>query len=144
MDSYNNYINEFINSENPNKHLIVNAYVARDAINNLDSYDNRKKHLEKLGYTLEKINEYQTKKQTDYINKYIENFYLDNNNDEDINYNSIIVHYHNSFDYQNVQKKIELKLSRFNVLNNLLEISKHNNYDFYNALSIEELNFLGW
>ena len=68
---HNEQVQEFLNTVTPNKDTIVNAYVARDTIMGLDFDEMKQKQIRKLGYTLDKIDEYQVKKQEDYVVNYI-------------------------------------------------------------------------
>ena len=143
MDT-NQYVKEFLNSEDPSKELIVNAYVVRDKHYNIDSEETRFKHMKKLGYTLDQINEYQKRKQEEYVMNYMRTMYTQyqsENMNFETNFEDILQSYQNSIDYQIVQNTVNQRTERFNVLSALINSP---NYDFYNALTSEELYYLGW
>jgi len=138
------YIQEFLNSENPSKEVFVNAFVSRDNFYNIDTRETREKHLKKLGYTLEKINAYKARKQNEFVTNVFQTSYqnfLNENQNVPVNFDVIINSYQNSADYKLVENKVQKDLERFNTLSNLLDSS---NAEFYQALTIGELSYLGW
>lgn len=140
----NTYIQEFLNSNDPTHEIIVNAYRERDNLKNLNTRETREGHLLKLGYTLQKINEYRNRKQREFVTNYLERMYQDyesNSQNIQINFESIIEMYQNSNEYQIVENEVQNRISRFNILSNLLDTS---NEQFYNALTVDELVYLGW
>lgn len=146
MNNQNHNNNDIImNQPNLQREEIVNAYLERDIELNLDSPENRVKNLNKLGYTIEKINEYKNKKQQEYIMNYVANRYNEyiHNNFEIgyMNFGEIINNYENSQEYQRVEQRCNEKLQRYNVLSQYIDGT---NFDFYNALTRDELIYLGW
>jgi len=140
----NTYIQEFLNSNDPTHEIIVNAYRERDNLGNLNTRETREGHLLKLGYSLQKINEYRNRKQREFVTNYLERMYQDyesNSQNIQINFESIIEMYQNSNEYQIVENEVQNRISRFNILSNLLDTS---NEQFYNALTVDELVYLGW
>ncbi|ADO67126.1 hypothetical protein crov093 [Cafeteria roenbergensis virus] len=150
-------IYKFINTVNPSKEIIINAYVARDSIYNLDNINTRIKHLKKLGFTQKQINKYNSDKHQNYIHKYMNNIYYEHTHSDDFNFNpilndfnspnddcsfnSIIGQYQNSDEYKVLENQIQYRLNRLHHLSNYLNES---NKQFYQALTIEELIYLGW
>lgn len=132
-------------NNNQNRIEMINSYLQRDNEMNLDSNQNRLKKLKKLGYTLEQINKYQSDKQKEFVMNYVRNRYenyIENNFEIGyMNFNNIISDYENSQEYQRVLDIVNNRMDRFNVLSQYIGGT---NYDFYNALSYEELIYLGW
>lgn len=140
----NLHIQEFLNSENPNKDVIISAYVARDDFYNLESRETREKHIKKLGYTLDQINDYRSRKQDNYVKNYFDKMYQKYQSGDvniQINFDPVINQFQNSNEYKIIENQIGKKLERFNILSNLLDSS---NEQFYQALTVEELMYLGW
>lgn len=138
------YIQEYLNSENPTLEVIINAYLVRDHFYNLDNRETREKYLHKLGYIPELITKYKIEKQSDFVSNFILNHYrnyLNSNENYTIDFESIVNQYRNTPDYQLVQNKAHHDLERFNSLVNFLESS---NQQFYQELTIDELKYLGW
>lgn len=137
-------VKDFLTSEEPKKFLMVDAYCVRDEFMGLDNYENRIKHMKKLGYDLEVINNLKSNSQEKFINNEMKRLYgeyINNNVDVIINISELIEMYENSEEYVKMCDRIDFKINRYNFLKDKLET---NMYDFYNNLTEEELIYLGW
>ena len=139
---HNEQVQEFLTTAIPNKDTIVNAYVARDTIMELDFNEMKQKHIRKLGYTLDKIDEYQAKKQEEYvINNITQQYgeYIKDGNYNEINIEMIVNNYKDSVDYQQTKQTVDFRIGKFNKLASTETVE-----DLYNSLNVNELKYLGW
>ena len=136
----NQSVQEFLNTKEPSKSIIINAYNVRDEHYNIDNIETRYQYMKKLGYDLEKINNYKKNKQEEFVMNYIKNQY-ENNSGKRFSFDEILDIYYQSDDYKLVEKQVNKKIERFNYLNNYLDES---NLTFYQQLTKAELEYLGW
>ncbi len=133
----NNYnIKLFMESSEPTIDMIVKAYIERDTELNLSFDDYKPKYLKKLGYTTTAITNYiQSKFKTKMYNT-INQFLL--NTLEDLHCN-FTTEYEKMINSEEIVNYIKTRETRFVELNSI-----DNNVEFYQKLTHEELQCLGW
>jgi len=122
-------VKEFLMEENPNVEQTRIAYSVRDAFYGLSGKDYLMKHLNKLGYTPEKIN--------DNYNNQKRKFMIENLN-SNVNLEEL---WEESEDCAEVLNLNNQKMDRYNYLKDYVEGRTE---DFYNELDEGELVYLGW
>lgn len=140
-----------LNEYNENINTIANAYYIRDVEMKITFDLVKERALKKLGYTVENIRSNILSKFDSYMkelsiginNKIVWNNNvpsLDNNVLQDYSYNQSIIDLFNSFmNKEEVVKYFNNQQSRMNVLSTI-----DNHKSFYEAMTIEELHYLGW
>ena len=134
----NQYIQEYLNNDNPTVQQTANAYYQRDLIMNISFEDAFKGSVNKLCISPEGII-----KTIDYlfklhINNYINN-YLQNKND--INHEM----YFNYNDFYNEHINTQRYINSVNKYNNLGHYYQNNDHlGFYLALNLVDLSVLGF
>lgn len=136
----NQSVQEFLNTDDPSKEIIINAYNVRDNYYDVNNAAQRYEHMKKLGIDLENINNYKKEKQDKFVKKYIKNLY-ENNSEDSFSFDQIKEIYYQSDDYKLVEKKVNKLIERYNHLKEYLHGS---NIAFYQQLTKEELEYLGW
>lgn len=140
-----------LNEYNENINTIANAYYIRDVEMKITFELVKERALKKLGYTVENIRSNILSKFDSYMkglsiginDKIVWNNNvpsLDNNVLQDYSYNQSIIDLFNSFmNKEEVVKYFNNQQSRMNVLSTI-----DNHKSFYEAMTVEELHYLGW
>lgn len=117
-----------------NLNEIVEMYVKRDEEIGHNGINFLTKHLEKLGYTPEKIIDFRENVKKNFYKKLIDEFDFNKlKNMEEF--------WLNSLEFYKLEHSVNSKEDRYNYLKNFLDSS---NEDFYKQLNHDELIYLGW
>ena len=114
----------------------VNAYYLRNLEMNINNNNNIIKSLKKLGYYNLDVEEEYKRYYIDTLFKKIDNE-LSNNWDSSIKNKTI-----NDLMSDNIDPSLTSRIDRSNILSKYL--NKDDTLDFYNDLTLEELNYLGY
>ena len=124
----------FLNNEDPNVNTIVKAYIARDIIMNID-FD-KINILEKLGYTLEKVQTNLGNKVKAHLHSLVNKFISQTITQSTYNFieetNSVMTS-------EETQNYIKTRKERYDTLINI-----DDRVSFYESLTKDELIDLGW
>jgi hypothetical protein len=124
----------FLNNEDPNVNTIVKAYIARDIIMNID-FD-KINILEKLGYTLEKVQTNLGNKVKAHLHSLVNKFISQRMTQSTYNFieetNSVMTS-------EETQNYIKTRKERYDTLINI-----DDRVSFYESLTKDELIDLGW
>lgn len=139
MDSINDALNKLKIDENllgKNKDYTIDSYCKRDNVMNINSNDQIVNSLKKLGY----YNIDQNFECNRYI---IDSLMLDSKNlDKTKTINKLSEEFKETTKYKTFVHNINSRIGRALVLSSFINSGNSNN--FYNALTLEELNYLGW
>ena len=119
-----------------NKNYTVDSYCKRDDIMNINDNDQIINSLKKLGYyNIDQNNE---------CNNYISNSVIskNKNHDKTKTLNELFDEFKETTEYKNFLHNINIRIGRALVLSSF--INTGNIINFYNALTLEELNYLGF
>jgi hypothetical protein len=118
----------------------INAYYQRDISMNLNNANTIIKHLRKLGYYNINLNV----EEELYLKFQIINWVKNNSCllSANVTLNDIISQIKNSEDYMHYRDKLYSKIERTNNLCRF--ISSTDTYEFYSALTLNELNYIGY
>lgn len=130
-------VKTFLNKENPTVDIIAKAYFARDNIMNLDFNNLKQQHIEKLGYTDERIKNHIRYKVKNHLYSLVDKFLEEPLNNE-VNYNFL----DESNKIMASEKTVKYIKTRKERYTSLSAISDH--LQFYQSLTQEELYILGW
>lgn len=124
----------FLNNEDPNVNTIVKAYIARDIIMNID-FD-KINILEKLGYTIEKVQTNLGNKVKAHLHSLVDKFISQTITQSTYNFieetNSVMTS-------EETQNYIKTRKERYDTLINI-----DDRVSFYESLTKDELIDLGW
>lgn len=139
----NQYVVEFLETNEPTKEQMVKAYSIRDEYINKNNRDFLVNQLTKLGYNLEKIQDYGMMKQRKYVMDQIETSYekFIDGGVAFVDYNSILDSYNKSEEFKKNQMIMNDKIKRFGELSSFIDGT---HAEFYSALTRDELIYLGW
>ena len=134
----NNYIQAFINSNNPSKEQTAYAYYHRDLIMNISLQEAFQKSTEKLAISPEGRIQYIDNLFKLHVNNYLKDFLINKNNlNHEINFN-----YDEFYNNQiNTQRYINA-VNKYNELYQYFQNEDH--LGFYMALTINDLCSLGF
>ena len=119
-----------------NKNYTVDTFYKRDNLMNINGNNQIINSLKKLGYyNIDQNNE---------CNNYISNFVLSKTKDMDKTktINKLFDEFKESTEYKNFVHNINSRIGRALVLSSF--INSNDTLNFYNALTLEELNYLGY
>lgn len=119
-----------------NKDYTIDSYCKRDNVMNINSNDQIVNSLKKLGYyNIDQNNE---------CNNYISNSVLlkNKNLDKSKTINELFDEFKQTSDYKNFVNNVNTRIGRALVLSSF--INSGNLINFYDALTLEELNYLDW
>lgn len=137
MEGYIGYDVSLIGVDKTNT---VNAYYQRDLNMNLNNTNTIIKNLQKLDYLNLNINVEEEKFLKSKLILKVKNNPLDVFFKENIH--NIITEFKNTNDYGNFIERLNYRLERANVLNCFYNDTDI--YNFYSALTLDELNYLGY
>ena len=129
-------VKNFLNTEVPTIDIMAKAYFARDNFMNLSFENNKESMLEKLCYTSEKIQKNINYKFKNYLYSLVDKFLTDPKNDAEYNF---LDEFNKFMASEEIKEYIETRKKRYDMLNAI-----DNHQDFYKAMTMEELVYLGW
>lgn len=129
-------VKNFHNMTEPSVDIMAKAYFTRDIIMNKSLESKKESILKKLGYTHEKIQRYIDYEFKKHLYTLVDKFLKNPNNDTEYNF----LNEYNEFKLsEGIKNYTETRKQRFEILNVI-----NNHQDFYMAMTVEELEYLGW